>query len=76
MFHLPQKKSKIIADKVADVYEKKQEIKAEIMQCFVPYTSVLNEATRHTVSSHLSKNAIPKLRCIFTALKVSIQQQL
>ena len=59
-----QKKIKVIADKIANTHEGtatgKQEIKAEIMQRFIPYTGVLDEATGHIISSHLTKNTIPK----------------
>ena len=59
-----QKKIKIIADKIANTHEgttsEKQEIKAEIMQRFIPYMGVMDEATGHIISSHLAKNTIPK----------------
>ena len=59
-----QKKIKIIADKIANNHEgtvaEKQEIKAEIMQRFIPYTGILDEVTGHIISGHLAKNVIPK----------------
>ena len=59
-----QKKIKMIADKIANTHEgttsEKQEIKAEIMKLFIPYTGVLDEASGHIISSHLTKNTIPK----------------
>ena len=59
-----QKKIKVIANKIAHTYEgtaaEKREIRTEIMQRFIPYTGVLDEATGHIISSHLAKNAVPK----------------
>ena len=59
-----QKKIKMIADKIANIHEgttsEKQEIKAEIMQRFIPYTGVMDEVTGNIITSNLSKNAIPK----------------